>query len=455
MRRSIRILFGLMFLLSACTSKKVDPTPTVTPTVIPPTSTPNPAPTATPFKQVFPTTNPDMLLFSVNVEIVRVANDDGSDLAAITPDQVLKLVDTANEILAQYSIRLEFDPQTDVDILQSTAIADMLGKGDTDWQASMEAADEIATKYHDKITVFVRKNQVFEPDPSQKFFWWDYNFVVISMDDTSYCDQEDYTSLIHAIGHYLGLGNTYKQEFSSLEDANKAYIDSGYNLNFFDGDGFTDTPADIFINQTDYVCGLNGTFDMNGITVPITRGNVMAGYHPRDSFTDEQITRARYILALRQRLGMIMTSNRNINGPVEMETATLNQQNWLTPEVVDLTEYSNRNFSGGKGLKVVAGYGSTLGIDFTVDKDGVYDMTFYAVQTPDSGILEVYVDDTMVNDMVNLYGPYTYASGAISLGTYYLTQGTHTMQFKVIKKDPLSIGYNFTLDAYTVKYKPQ
>ena len=92
---------------------------------------------------------------------------------------------------------------------------------------------------------------------------------------------------------------------------------------------------------------------------------------------------------------------------------------------------------------------------FSVDTTAIYELNLWAVQGPDSGILEANVDDVLVNDYINLYGPYIYASGKIGMGPYYLEAGEHQIYFEVIKTDALSTGYNFCLDAMTIELKPQ
>jgi hypothetical protein len=454
MRRGFCLLLAAAILLSAC-SKKVDAPVIPTAPSIPPTSTPNPLPTATPFAQIFPTNNPDLLVFSVHVEIVRVSNDDGSEMANVSPDDVIKQLDFANELLASSSIRFVFDPQTDVDIVQSTLIANMLTPENTDWQAGMEAADQVAVKHSGKVTILVRTKPIEEPSHAAGFLWWDYNFALVSLGQTEECGQPDYSTILHALGHYLGLGNTYTEAYKDVDSAASAYEDSGYNLSSFDGDGLTDTPADLFIDQQEFICNNAVSFNLGGSEIPVTRGNVMSGYYPRESFTPEQIARMRYLLALRQRLGMIMPTNRGIKNPIEMESATIYMASWLTTEVKDLTPFSLRNFSDGKALCAYAGYGSRLYITFSVPTTAIYEMNLYAVQSPDGGILEANVDDVLVNDYINLYGPYIYASGKIGMGPYYLEEGEHQIYFEVIKTDPLSTGFNFCLDAMTIEMKPQ
>ncbi len=453
MVRWIRVILIGSFIITAC-SRTVEPVIQTIPTPIPPTSTPLPYPTATPFAQIFPDPNPELSLFTVHIEVVRVANDDGSDLANISPDEIIRLVDKANEIMAPASIRFIFDPQTDVAILQSTGIATMLQQGDTDWEKHMMAADQMVARYPGKITLFVRKLPVVEPSKQEGFFWRDYNFALISMEDQPLCGKADDTRLIRAMGHFLGLDNTFTEPYKDLDSAAKAYADSFYNLSAFDGDGYEDTPPEILIADEQYVCSSAPSILLENVEIPITRGNVMSGYFPRTSLTTQQIARARYILALRQRIGMIMPTNSGLEDSFEFESIT-NSYGWVTSEVVDLTSFSKRNFSGGKGLNIIAGYYSSFTVEFDIAKEGIYDLNFYGFTSPSSGVLEVYVDEYLVNDFIDLYGPYTYATGAIGMSPYYFTEGTHQMVFTVIKKNDLSTGYNFGLDAFTAVIRPQ
>lgn len=448
------IYFLLLITLTACAGGTTS-TPVAEPTSVLPTITPQPEPTATLFVQTFPDHNADLQLFSVHIQIIRVSDDDGQNLANVSVDEVIKLVNRANEIFAPASIRFIFDPQQDVDYMQSTVIANMLGKDDLRWREEMDVADSIAAKYPDKLVVFVRQEPVEETAGRGNFFWWDYNFAVLPLHGDDICGNEDDTRLAHEIGHYLGLGNTFTEQFVSVEAAEDAYNRSGYDLNSFDGDSFTDTPPDLAVMGAEYQCGVQEALSISNTSVPITRGNLMSTYYPRSMLTTEQITRARYMLAKRYSNGMVMPSNRDLKYGFELENATILEHRWSSSSVMDMTPYSARNWSAGKQLHVVAGYGSGLVIEFSVDQDGVYLMKLYATQSPDYGVLEVDVDDILVNDYVDLYAPFTYASGPIGLGPYYLTEGTHQMLFKVTKKNDLSSGYNFGLDAITLELQKE
>jgi hypothetical protein len=348
-----------------------------------------------------------------------------------------------------------FDPQKDVDFVQSTVIANMLAKDDLRWREEMDLADEVAAKYPDKLVVFVRHKPVDESAGRGNFFWWDYNFGILPIIGEDVCGSGDDTRLAHEIGHYLGLGNTYSEVFADIESAEEAYNRSGYNLTAFDGDTFKDTPPDLAIAGAEYQCGVQEALAISNTSIPISRGNLMSNYYPRSLLSPEQIARARYMLAKRYSNGMVMPSNRGLKQGFELENATILEHRWSSSSVMDMTPYSARNWSAGKQLHVVAGYGSGLMVEFSVAQDGVYLMKLYATHSPDYGVLEVEVDDILVNDYVDLYAPFTYASGPIGLGPYYLTKGTHQMLFKVTKKNDLSSGYNFGLDAITVELQKQ
>lgn len=231
----------LLVSLTACSGIS-SATPVQEATALPPTVTPEPLPSPTPFIQVFPAHNPDLQLFSAHIQVIRVSDDDGQNIANITVDEIIQQVNRANEIFATASIRFLFDPQKDVDFVQSTVIANMLAKDDLRWREEMDLADEVAAKYPDKLVVFVRHKPVDESAGRGNFFWWDYNFGILPIIGEDVCGSGDDTRLAHEIGHYLGLGNTYSEVFSDIESAEEAYNRSGYNLTAFDGDTFKDTP---------------------------------------------------------------------------------------------------------------------------------------------------------------------------------------------------------------------
>ncbi len=444
----------LLVSLTACSGIS-SATPVQEATALPPTVTPEPLPSPTPFIQVFPVHNTELQLFSAHIQVIRVSDDDGQNIANITVDEIIQQVNRANEIFATASIRFLFDPQKDVDFVQSTVIANMLAKDDLRWREEMDLADEVAAKYPDKLVVFVRHKPVDESAGRGNFFWWDYNFGILPIIGEDVCGSGDDTRLAHEIGHYLGLGNTYSEVFSDIESAEEAYNRSGYNLSAFDGDTFKDTPPDLAIAGAEYQCGVQEALAISNTSIPISRGNLMSNYYPRSLLSPEQIARARYMLAKRYSNGMVMPSNRGLKQGFELENATILEHRWSSSSVMDMTPYSARNWSAGKQLHVVSGYGSGLMIEFSVAQDGVYLMKLYATHSPDYGVLEVEVDDILVNDYVDLYAPFTYASGPIGLGPYYLTKGTHQMLFKVTKKNDLSSGYNFGLDAITVELQKQ
>ncbi len=352
MRRFFLLLIALTMV--GC-SRSIGVTPSPVPTLDLATSTPEPIPTATPYVQTFPIANPDLLLFSTRIQAIRVADDDGQNMANITPDEIIQLVDKANEIFAPAGIRIQFDPQKDVDLIQSSVIANMLGTNDLRWASEMDMADQIAAKYPGKLVVFFRQKPVDEPGGKGNFYWWDYNFAIVPIAGEKICGSLDDTRLAHAIGHYLALGNTYTERFYNLEMADEAYTRSGYNITWFDGDTFSDTPADIYIDSPDYQCGTTGTITLTGAEIPISRGNLMSSYIPRSALTPLQIARMRYMLAKRHSNDMVVPHNRDLQHGFELENITILEHRWSSSSVMDMTPYSSRNWSGGKQLSVLAG----------------------------------------------------------------------------------------------------
>ena len=117
MRLKLLLVISMItFIISACgISPQYHPIlddPTATPELIYiEEATPEALPS--PYPQVLPAINPTYIAFSVHIQAVFLANDDGSNRSTIAQDQIIHWVDQANLIFSQASLRFYFDPGVD------------------------------------------------------------------------------------------------------------------------------------------------------------------------------------------------------------------------------------------------------------------------------------------------------------------------------------------------------
>jgi len=240
---------------------------------------------------------------TVQVQAIRVADNDGSRAANITAEQVGRWVDNANAVYAAADIRFQFDSGSDWSTLNNTLINRMTGVEDPDWTQARDAGNTVAARYPGKIVVFFRYGRDASPTGGG-FSATDYNFVVMpGFNDTGVCGNQNIGMFPHEVGHYLGLAHTFanKDPFDTVQQAEDFLRANGNNPAVFDGDGLSDTPPDPYIRV--YQCGPTPTnITLNGVPFMLPRTNVMSYYHPANAvptevrtLTPQQITRVQEV----------------------------------------------------------------------------------------------------------------------------------------------------------------
>jgi hypothetical protein len=422
------------------------PLPTRTETPVLETATPEP----TRYTPDYPDPNPDLPLFTVHIQAIRVADDNGLRRAQIEIEKVIPWIEEANRVYAGSGIRFLFDPAEDFSDIQSTLINSMMGVEDADWDQAMTAADSVASKYPGKIVVYFRYGPDSLPTGSG-FSWYDYNFVAMPGFDTDVCGYQNIGMLAHEIGHYLGLPHTFNAIYSDIPEAESAFEKSGYSAAIFDGDGLSDTLPDPYIDDSKIQCGTQGTVTLKGVELPIPRTNIMSYYEVRDGLSPMQTTRARYTLAMRYRNAMAMPTNADIPDPIQFEELKVIRSYWETLSTQDMKPYGTHQFGGGKQLFINSAYLSDLIFELKIDKDAIYNIVLYATFAPDYGIFELYIDGILVTDTVDLYAPFVIPSGPVGLGPYLLTAGEHELRIVVKGKNANSSNYYLGLDALSLR----
>jgi hypothetical protein len=409
---------------------------------------PTPEFVPTPYPQVLPSLNPDLNAFSIRIQAVLLANDDGSDLSSITISQIMQWIDKANLVYSQAGVRFYFEPSTDMNQVTNSMLNNITGSNDPNWPSAVNEGNLIVQQTPGKIVVFFRNNQ-----PSVETGSWEEDFILMPSSIPEVCGQPDDTLLAHKIGLYLGLKTTFSRHFGTIQEAEKAYESSGFSSTFFDGDNLLDTPPDPFISHLDYICGNKLSIKISNADFNLSRGNLMSFYQPRSQLTPEQISRLRFVLALRSRNGSRIPSNQDAESPIQFEDLPLTYRSWCDPQIKDLSGYLARGWSSGSFYQVPAGYGSTCTFEFSIPSTGTYEMVFYATRGPDYGTLEITMDDWILNDAMDLYSQYSLPTGPISFGVLYLEEGVHTLSFRVVRAALDSTNFFFGLDALTINPK--
>jgi hypothetical protein len=443
----------IAFLLSACgISPQYHPIlddPTATPELVYiEEATPDALPS--PYPQVLPAINPTYTAFSIHIQAVFLANDDGSDRSTIEMEQIIHWVDQANLIYSQASLRFYFDPGVDTINYDNSVLNNVTGTQDLNWDKAVVEGEKIAQAYGGKIIVLFRN-----PPMDGEVGSLEEDFIFMPSTVQQICGQPDESLLAHQIGHYLGLGNTFPQLFTSISEAEKAYEKSSFSAAFFDGDGLSDTPPDPYVNQADFQCGESLNIKIRNEEFNLIRGNLMSYYVPRSQLTPMQITKLRFFSALRSRNDGLIPSNQEPISPIQFEDLPLTYQSWCDPQIMDMSGILKRGWNGGKSVNIPSGYGSKCTYSIDIPETKSYELILYATKMPNYGVVEIMIDEWILNNGMDLYSLYPLPTGPVSFGTLYLEAGSHTLTFRVVRKALDSTNFNFGLDALTIKAQDQ
>ncbi len=189
---------------------------------------------------------------TIPLHVIALADDDGGRPTTVAPADFATRVDFMNTLYAPAAIQFSFDPNTDWETLNDTALNE-LWNGDSEFWVAPNA---IAARYPGKIVVFLRYGH--EEEPAQGAFAYppdtgapipsgmplpteDVEFVAYPNQSEVLPDSSN-GFLAHEVGHYLGLYHTHPA-WGDDEDAIQALLHSG-GIDALDGDGLDDTAPD-------------------------------------------------------------------------------------------------------------------------------------------------------------------------------------------------------------------
>jgi hypothetical protein len=234
----------------------------------------------------------------LRVHAVLVSDDDGGRPVAITTDQIATWVDRTSTIFGDAGLAFDFDPAADVSSAQSTLLNGMMGNGDAMWTAEQAAGNAIAAAHPGEVVVIFRHGP--SPGPTGvAFSWSDIDFVAgPGFLDTSVCGHQNRNLLGLVFGHYFGLFHTFVARYTTVLDAETAFVGANNVLTVFDGDALADTPPDPDIDSE--ICTQSTEVTLAGVTFAIPRDNAMSFLDaPTKHLTAQQAARVRELVSRR------------------------------------------------------------------------------------------------------------------------------------------------------------
>lgn len=232
-----------------------------------------------------------MTKYKLRLQIIAVANDDGSDAAGITANTVTGYLPTLNQIMAPADIEFVYDPANDYLKIHSTLLnrdftpLELPNVGKDKWDhepvvdsaSHSEARTSLAMQFRKKLVVIYRKRKKLAEDDDGN--WYIASKGGGSSSAGSYfvnmSTSSNAVDLGHEIGHYLHLPHPFSEGVGDVEEAAEKirdYVDDGHDrddgLNVLDGDRavLLDTPADckgsIFESEGLDVCGPVGEIEI-------------------------------------------------------------------------------------------------------------------------------------------------------------------------------------------------
>lgn len=205
----------------------------------------------------------------LRLQVVRTADDDGSNVGAITANGVVSLVSTANQIFADADVEFVYDPATDFTHINSTLLnrdftplSDLTKATDKDKEPAVtqvphrRAKRQIAELFNDSITVFFSRRSRLAFSTS-KGHWEELSGNKHSSSGlggwVNMLGSASGSILAHEIGHFLQNRHPFGKRPATVAEAAetiKKYVEDGHDkadgIAVFDGDvrWVTDTPPD-------------------------------------------------------------------------------------------------------------------------------------------------------------------------------------------------------------------
>lgn len=219
-----------------------------------------------------------------HVEVVQVANSDGSLRQTASDAQVQAHISRANALYSKYGIKLLFNPQEDRADLNSTTVRAL---GDDSFRGPCAGflvnvdpgvcATRWANTWPNKIVVFLRNGGSGNSGSSPRSSYIAMHHMLGN--EALLCGGvagPDTALFAHEFGHYIGLAHSFTDEGSQANAAARAG-----NPDNFDGDAQEDTPPNPFWGGQECIAPTQkyGVVTLNGKSFVFLANNIMTYYN--------------------------------------------------------------------------------------------------------------------------------------------------------------------------------
>lgn len=410
---------------------------------------------------------------TLRVQAIRLADDDGGRPADTTAAEFSQWVDFANVSFASAGIAFAYDPAADFAEVRNTFLNNLADPNDTfpDWRAQGALGNEIAAHYPGKVLVIMRHG----PGPTSDYGGSgspSHGFIILPGFGVSiHCGTTALLWFAHEMGHYLGLGHTMPNlpAFASIADAAAYFVQNGRTRSVFDGDGFSDTPPDPYMQFLE--CATTTAVTLDGVVFELPRDNLMSYYKEAAVLTPMQCAIVRDMAALvirgdgRYPTNVAAAYAASANAAVAYATpGTLRfeAENLATthsgpePGEQDMAGFAPYPFSPrwsqDAQLYWGAGTGKWLTLYINVPETKRYSAFVYATLSPYFDTVSVEIDGKTTGATLDAYAPAVLPSGPIEVASgIELTKGQHRIRFTVIGTNSASLGHGFGIDCLELR----
>jgi hypothetical protein len=406
---------------------------------------------------------------TLRIQAIRLTDDDGGRAADTTAAQFSEWVDFANVSFAPAGIAFAYDPAADFAEVRNTFLNNLADPNDTfpDWRAQGALGNEIAARYPGKVLVIMRHG----PGPTSDYGGSgspSHGFIILPGFGVSiHCGSTALLWFAHEMGHYLGLGHTMPNlpAFASIAEAAAYFVQNGRTASVFDGDGFSDTPPDLYMQFLECAT-TTAAVTLDGVVFELPRDNLMSYYKEAAVLTPMQCAIVRDMAAL-----VILGNGRyptNVAaadavsayatpGTLRFEAEDLAYtHSGPEPGEQDMAGYAPYPFSPrwsqDAQLYWGAGTGKWLTLYINVPETKRYSVFVYATLSPYFDTVSVEIDGKATGATFDAYAPAVLPSGPIEVsGDVELTKGQHWVRFTVIGTNSASLGHGFGVDCLELR----